>query len=258
MDEKNNAIAAAEKCEKKMNLAQRLVGALGSELDRWSQSIIDLGEYLKVIIGDVLLASAFVSYVGPFNKKFRDMIIYDNFAGFFAENKIPMSPTINPLEILTDEATIAGWNTFGLPPDQVSTENGAILTNSERYSLIIDPQLQGIVWLKKTWEPKGLKITRLSNPKMPKDIEFAVENGNPVLIENMGNSIDAVIQPVYSRAIIKKGKNRYIKMGDKELTLNPNFNLFLHTKLSNPHYPPEIQAECTLINFMVTESGLED
>jgi dynein heavy chain len=93
---------------------------------------------------------------------------------------------------------------------------------------------------------------------MPKDIEFAVEGGNPVLIENMENSIDAVIQPVYSRAIIKKGKTKYIKMGDKELTLNPKFNLFLHTKLANPHYPPEIQAECTLINFTVTESGLED
>lgn len=47
-------------------------------------------------------------------------------------------------------------------------------------------------------------------------------------------------------------------MGDKELTLDPKFNLYLHTKMSNPHYPPEIQAECTLINFTVTELGLED
>ena len=75
---------------------------------------------------------------------------------------------------------------------------------------------------------------------MAKTIELAVESGAPVLIENMENSIDAVIQPVYSRAVIKKGKSKYIKMGDKELTLNPKFNLFLHTKLSNPHYPPEI------------------
>ena len=35
MDEKNNDMAQAEKCERKMSLAQRLVGALGSELDRW-------------------------------------------------------------------------------------------------------------------------------------------------------------------------------------------------------------------------------
>jgi len=258
MDDKNNAMAEAEKCQRKLNLAQRLVGALGSEQDRWSQSIIDLGQYLQVIIGDVLLASAFVSYVGPFNKQFRDIIINDNFIEFFKKNNIPMSPAGNPLSVLSDEATVAGWNNFGLPPDRVSTENGSILTNSARYSLIIDPQLQGITWLKKTWESHGLQVTRLSNPKMPKTIEMSVENGNPVLIENMENSIDAVIQPVYSRAIIKKGKTKYIKMGDKELTLNPKFNLFLHTKLSNPHYPPEIQAECTLINFTVTESGLED
>ena len=85
-----------------------------------------------------------------------------------------------------------------------------------------------------------------------------MEQGHPVLIENLQNSIDAVIQPVYSRAIIKKGRSQFIKMGDKLLNLHPDFTLFMHTKLSNPHYPPEIQAECTLINFTVTEAGLED
>ena len=258
MDTKNQAIMESEKCERKLNLAQRLVAALGSEQEKWAQSIIDLGEYLQLVIGDVLLASAFVSYVGPFNKTFRDIILNENFVQFFKKNNIPMSEAANPLAVLTDEATIAGWNNFGLPPDRVSTENGAILNNSERYSLIIDPQLQGITWLRKTWDKHDLKVTRLSNPKMAKTVEFAVEGGQPVLIENLENSIDAVIQPVYARCIIKKGKTKYIKMGDKELTLNPKFNLFLHTKLSNPHYPPEIQAECTLINFTVTESGLED
>ena len=44
----------------------------------------------------------------------------------------------------------------------------------------------------------------------------------------------------------------------KSLTLDPNFYLFMQTKLSSPDYPPEIQAEMTLINFTVTESGLAD
>lgn len=101
-------------------------------------------------------------------------------------------------------------------------------------------------------------MTRLSNKNMVKTLELAIETGKPVLIENLQNSIDAVIQPVYARAIIKKGKSRYIKMGDRELNLHKNFKFYLHTKLGNPHYPPEIQAECALINFTVTESGLED
>lgn len=92
-----------------------------------------------MVIGDVLLASAFVSYVGPFNKQFRDRIINENFVEFFKKNNIPMSPSANPLAVLTDEAEVAGWNNFSLPPDRVSTENGSILTNSARYSLIIDP-----------------------------------------------------------------------------------------------------------------------
>ena len=30
------------------------------------------------------------------------------------------------------------------------------------------------------------------------------------------------------------------------------------TKLANPHYKPELQAQATLINFTVTRDGLED
>jgi len=38
----------------------------------------------------------------------------------------------------------------------------------------------------------------------------------------------------------------------------PSFKLYLQTKLQNPHYKPETAAQCTIINFIVTESGLED
>ncbi|PCI27672.1 hypothetical protein COB52_04530 [Candidatus Kaiserbacteria bacterium] len=84
-----------------------MVGALGSESVRWQQAIIDLGGKIDVIVGDVLLASAFVSYVGPFNKQFRDDIMKNYFIDFFKKNKIPLSDNPNPLVILTDEATIA-------------------------------------------------------------------------------------------------------------------------------------------------------
>ena len=43
-----------------------------------------------------------------------------------------------------------------------------------------------------------------------------------------------------------------------QVEYNPNFKLILHTKLANPHYKPEMQAQTTLINFTVTIDGLED
>ena len=36
------------------------------------------------------------------------------------------------------------------------------------------------------------------------------------------------------------------------------FRMILQTKLANPHYKPEMQAQATLINFTVTRDGLED
>jgi dynein heavy chain, axonemal len=259
MDEKQAAEDEATRCATRLDLAQRLVNALGSESERWSASILTLADNLKVIIGDVLLASAFVSYVGPFNKAFRDKIINKEFLPFFYDNKIPMSPNSNPINILTDDATVAEWNTCKLPADQVSTENGCILTNSERFSLMIDPQLQGITWIKEKEKDNDLKLGRLTNMrKLIQVLEVAIDAGQPVMIENMEESIDAVLASVYGRATIKRGRTLYLQLGDKEIALNPNFKLYLHTKLSNPHYPPEIQAECALINFTVTEKGLED
>lgn len=43
------------------------------------------------------------------------------------------------------------------------------------------------------------------------------------MIENLENSIDAVLAPVYGRAFIKRGKSKFIRLGDKELTLSPTF-----------------------------------
>lgn len=177
---------------------------------------------------------------------------------FMKEHTIPMSPDPNPIKILTDESTIALWNKQKLPSDSVSIENGTILTNSARYPLMIDPQLQGITWIREKEGGNNLKILRLGSKNINRDLELSIENGYSAIIENMNERIDAILMPVIARSFIKRGKNKIIKFAGKDLILHPNFKLFLHTKLSNPHYPPEVQAESALINFTVTEVGLGD
>ena len=87
-------------------------------------------------------------------------------------------------------------------------------------------------------------------------LERALSSGETVLIENLEEDIDPVLEPILGRNTIKKG--RAIKLGDKEIDYDPKFKLILHTKLANPHYKPEMQAQTTLINFTVTKAGLED
>lgn len=68
------------------------------------------------------------------------------------------------------------------------------------------------------------------------------------------------LNPLLSNTVIKFHIcfARAIKIGDKEIEYNAAFRLILHTKMANPHYQPEIQAQTTLINFTVTRDGLED
>lgn len=62
--------------------------------------------------------------------------------------------------MLTDDATVAAWNNEGLPGDRMSTENATILINCERWPLMIDPQQQGIKWIKNKYGA-ALKVINL-------------------------------------------------------------------------------------------------
>ena len=256
--EKNAVVAEGERLQTKLGLAQRLMAALGSEQERWAVNVKQMKEDANLLPGDVLMAASFVSYVGCFNKAFRTVLISDTMLPFLKKAGVPMSENPDPLAILTDAAQVAAWNGEGLPSDRVSVENGAISVYAERWPLMIDPQLQGIVWVKEKESKNNLQITRLTNKKMLSTLEKALETGWSVMIENLQETLDAVIGPIVGRQKIKKGRNFMVKLGDKEVEYNDKFKLILHTKLANPHYPPEVQAECTLINFMVTEDGLED
>ena len=54
---------------------------------------------------------------------------------------VPFTDELDPLSLLTDDAQIAIWNNEGLPSDRMSTENATILTNTDRWPLMIDPQV---------------------------------------------------------------------------------------------------------------------
>ena len=83
---------------------------------------------------------------------------------------IPCQPSLaNELTtFLVDEATVGEWNLQGLPKDDLSIQNGIMVTNSTRFPLLIDPQGQGQNWILKKYAEtmdKNRSITQLNNPK---------------------------------------------------------------------------------------------
>ncbi|NWT53909.1 DYH9 protein, partial [Erythrocercus mccallii] len=238
-------------------LANRLVGGLASENVRWAEAVKDFKQQQSTLCGDVLLVTAFVSYLGYFTRKYRQHLLDGIWRPYLQQLKVPIAvtPRLEPLALLADGAAVAAWQNQGLPADLTSAENAAILSCCQRWPLLVDPQLQGSKWIKGT-HGQGLRVIRAGQKGYLDTLEQALAAGDLVLIENLEESVDPVLGPLLGRETIKKG--RYIKIGDKECALHPAFRLILHTKLANPHFQPELQAQCTLINFSVTRQGLEE
>jgi hypothetical protein len=58
--------------------------------------------------------------------------------------------------------------------------------------------------------------------------------------------------------VFVKGGVPYMQLGSSTVPYHRAFRLYLTTSLDNPHYLPEVSTKVTLLNFIVTPSGLTD
>lgn len=78
------------------------------------------------------------------------------------------------------------------------------------------------------------------------------------MIEEVEETLDPALAPILGRHVIVTGGRTLIRLGDSDIDYDSKFRLYMTTKLSNPHYLPEICIQITLVNFLVTLAGLED
>ena len=64
--------------EKKLNAATKLISGLSREQKRWAEDTVTLEENKIKLLGDCLLSSSFLSYVGPFDFFFRKQMVYSH------------------------------------------------------------------------------------------------------------------------------------------------------------------------------------
>ena len=147
----------------------------------------------------------------------------------------------------------------GLPTDDLSIQNGIMVTRSSRYPLMIDPQGQAISWIRNReseLEKFGYIFT-LAHPNLRDALKLPLMDGQPVLIENVENEVDPMLDPLLEKQVTIKGRAQLIKLGDQEYDFDPKFRLYMTSRLANPHWLPELAAKTTIIDFAVTQSGLE-
>lgn len=113
-------------------------------------------------------------------------------------------------------------------------------------------------WVKNMERENKLAIIKLSDATYIRSLENALAFGTPLLLENVGEELDPILEPVLQKTIFKQQGVEYIKLGDNVIEYSSDFRFYITTRLRNPHYLPEISVKVCLLNFMITPQGLED
>lgn len=74
-----------------------------------------------------------------------------------------------------------------------------------RYSLLVDPQGQANRWIRTMEKIHDLRIIKFSDHNYMKVIESAIELGKPVLLENVGEELEAPLEPLLKKQIYHQG-----------------------------------------------------
>ncbi|KAJ8974696.1 hypothetical protein NQ317_015225 [Molorchus minor] len=210
-------------CNDKLVRAQKLIGGLGGEKARWTAAAEALQVQYDGLAGDILMSCDWHKNVKNLN--------------------IPTADVYDMVTVLGSDVKIQNWYISTLPRDSFSTENAIIMDTSRRWSLFIDPQLQANNWIKKMEK---------------KEQSVAVHSGWPVLVENIGEELQAPLDPLLYKTVFKQAGMEVIALGENVIEYNKNFRLYLTSNLRNPHYLPEVFNRVTIINFALTLEGLQD
>ncbi|TYZ63897.1 hypothetical protein PybrP1_001177 [[Pythium] brassicae (nom. inval.)] len=104
----------------------------------------------------------------------------------------------------------------------------------------------------------GMDVVKQSDRNFLRTLENGLRFGKWVLLENVGEELDAALEPVLLQQKFKQGGQDLIRLGENVIPYNESFRFFLTTKLANPHYAPEVCVKVSLLNFTITMKGLEE
>jgi dynein heavy chain len=259
---KHVAIREAEKLQKQVTLAQRFITALTFEKQAWSDVASRLRSRLQSLPFGILISTAFVSYAGTFTPEMRSKYLNDHLIPYIENNasrslssSMQCNPTVYFADMLENDAFVKN----DLSRDETFLENILITHFSVRYPLLIDPHLSAVNWIRSNEKNRSLKIELLTSPTLKTSLLNAVQFGWSILVEGVETDIvDREFLNLISKRQFKKDSNFVYFIGDKACEHHPAFNLFMLSKQANPHFSTQLQDECTVIDFALSDQGIEN
>ncbi|KAI7931816.1 dynein heavy chain [Pyricularia oryzae] len=238
----------------KVDRSVKLLDSLSSERVRWEEGSKSFETQISTLVGDVLVAAAFLAYSGLYDQQYRKSMMEDwlhqlQMSGINIKQHNPVT------EYLSTADERLAWQANSLPVDDLCTENAIILKRFNRYPLIIDPTGRITEFLTKECKDRRLTVTSFLDDAFTKQLESALRFGNPILIQD-AEHLDPILNHVLNKEYQKTGGRTLIQLGKQQIDFSPAFRIFLSTRDPSATFPPDICSRTTLVNFTVTQSSL--
>lgn len=239
----------------KVDRSVRLLDSLSSERTRWEAGSKSFETQIGTLVGDVIVAAAFLAYSGLYDQQFRKSMMEDwlnqlQLSGINFKQHNPVT------EYLSTADERLGWQENSLPVDDLCTENAIILKRFNRYPLIIDPSGRVTEFLQKESKDRRLTVTSFLDDSFTKQLESSLRFGNPILIQD-AEYLDPVLNHVLNKEYQKTGGRVLIQLGKQEIDFSPAFKIYLSTRDPSATFAPDICSRTTFVNFTVTQSSLQ-
>lgn len=254
---KNGLMTQALDLQKQLATGQRLLTAIDADQKLWKQKIDEMRQSENILLSGAMLASTFVSYLGPLCPKLRKDFVKEFLHGL-ATDAIDSGKAPDPLRLVASRLLKLTWAQQGLPSDSTAVENAAIVSATMRTPLIIDPHFYLTQWIVAKSSSGKVQSEPVGSKTLKATLMQAIGSGWTLLVELADTIPEPFLLQAAAKHIYEKGGTSLIKIAGKEIEYNPNFRLYLVTRVNNPHIGSDFQAECTLVDCTTSKTGIEE
>lgn len=147
---------------KKVEKSGRLFMNLKSELDRWVESSKQFDDRMANLVGDVLISSGVLTYIGFFDHFQRRNLVGD-WRISVSNINMKTSAALSLTEFLSKPQERILWQHEELPNDDLCIENAIIMKRYNRYPLIIDPSDQALKYIMNHYKSQKIQKTSFAD-----------------------------------------------------------------------------------------------
>ena len=240
---------------KKVSRAESLLSSLNEEKERWQLTSTSFDIQMATLVGDSLISSAFLTYAGIFDHKYRQ-IMMGKWSHALESKNVSFRPEIDISNYLSSPSDQLLWKSFGVSSDNVAIQNCIILERCYRFPMVIDPSGQAIKFLIEKYSDRKMTKTSFLDSSFLKTLATCVRFGTPLLVQDV-ESLDPVLNPLLNREFQKTGGRTLVRIGPEEIDYSPQFMIILATRNPFARFAPDLCSRVTMVNFTVTPASLE-